>query len=153
MAVDDAVSDLIRPGKELRTSRAKSNDFTAPVVPIHVEHWGGMICLFYLFFVNFEHWGDAARSTFASFVSYVRLPLANSNLHQHSTALDYRCNNTLMSTTADTKCWGGCSRNVGGMHPPQDRHHCTTRIPAGSVHAYQWRLEAKKTRGAASDKF
>ena len=37
------------------------------VVPIHVEHWGGMICLFYLFFVNFEHWGGCCSQYICEF--------------------------------------------------------------------------------------
>ena len=45
-------------------------------MPIHVEHWGGLFAYFTYFLSILNIGGDAARSTFVSFVSYVRLPLA-----------------------------------------------------------------------------
>ena len=88
------------------------------VVPIHVKHWGGWFAYFTYFLSILNIGGDAARNTFASFVSYVRLPLANSNLHQHSTASDYWCNNTILHRRP--------TPNVGGDASPPGSAPLTT---------------------------
>ena len=40
------------------------NVIQSPVVPIYVEHWGGIICNFTPILPYFQHWGDEARQLF-----------------------------------------------------------------------------------------